>query len=188
MKLKKLILFVLAAVLLVTAGCSSVPGGAPQKPAPGPEVGLWHAEYTINKLDESSMSEEDLLILSLIAGNVIFDVYVEFYDNGDFKYTLDTKQMEESISGALNTIIGWFIDFNLKTFVNNLVQVAYQDMADAGKQYNIGTYTVHNGTIEATTQNGEKLYFRIFHDDLTELDSNGNDFLLFERSAPAPAN
>lgn len=177
-KLKKItgIIALVLAVAMLFTGCAAQGGG---KPAPGPEVGVWHAEIKLSDLS-GSMSDEDKMLMSMLAGNIMFEVDAEFTEDGSFTYIMNTDKLEEAISGSVSTILGFFMSFDVSMFVERLVEAAMKDAMASSKQEYYGTYTkADDGLITAT--DGENLYFKVSASTLLQVDQNGEKVLRFKK-------
>lgn len=86
-----LLVLVLVCNVLIT-GCDS----NRSKDEIGMEVGKWHGEVKLSDLSGNSMSEEDKSMLALLAGNIFFDIDVEFCKDGTFSYEVNTDKLEEA--------------------------------------------------------------------------------------------
>ena len=146
----------------------------------GPHVGSWHAKFKIGDLDLGSLSTSDNTILKMIGENVIFDINVDFSDDGTFLYKIDTDSLEKAVSGAANTVLGLFSDFDASALVNTLISLAATKLFNSDKSSYFGTYTVDGDRITAV--DGSSLYFTIGDNKLTQTDRDGNVIAEFSRS------
>ena len=158
------------------AGC----GGADSK-KPGPEVGKWRAEVKINDLS-SSMSDEDKAILAMLAGNIMFEVDVEFAENGTFSYFMNTDELEDSISNSFTTLIGFMLNFDVSLFVDRIVKTVLQDMFETSTYAFAGEYsTSESELITATDPSGFNIYFKVYGGSLVQLNDDGEKILTFTK-------
>lgn len=146
------------------------------------ELGEWKAEYKISDMDTSSMSEDDRMLLSLLAGNTAFEVKVEFCEDGTFTYEVNTDEVEKALSNSVSKIASFFIDFDLSLFTDRLISAAFQDVLGDEKTDYYGNYSAKNGIITATDEDGDVLFFKVTANRLTELDSKKNKVLEFKRN------
>ena len=171
------VIVILAAAVLLT-GCS-MPRIERIMPDPiGPEVGRWHAEYRLSDMDSGSMSEEDRLIMTMLAGDIMFEIDLEFKEDGTFTYTMNTDQMRDAVSQSLNTIIGFFIRIDVSLFTDRLLEAAFREVMNEYQEYCAGTYTADGDTLYADAD-GEELRFRCENGRIVQLDGDWRVFLTF---------
>ncbi|MBR3642037.1 MAG: hypothetical protein IKN57_00880 [Parasporobacterium sp.] len=175
--IRGLLLLIAAAVLF--AGC----GTQEKKKEPGPETGKWHAEIKISDA-AGSMSEEDRLLLSMLAGNIMFEAEAEFSEGGMFSYNMNTDKLKEAISESASTILGFFLSVDLSLFTDRLIESILQEELKSTQKNISGTYTKsENGMITANA--GETLYFKINGNILSQLDANGREIMSFTKISSA---
>lgn len=157
---------------------------------PGPEVGKWHAEYKISDIDESSMAEEDKMLLSMLAGNIMFEMDVEFCEDGIFTYTINTDEIKESISNSVSKIASLFIDIDLSLFTNRLIEAVFEDVLDSTQSEYVGEYTTSDNELIIAKDDGllkgseeAVLYFRMISRRIVQVDEEGNQAFVFKQSA-----
>lgn len=178
--MKKLSVVVFA--LFITIFCSFLTGCGETKPEKeiGPEVGAWHVEYKVSDIDDSQMATEDKLLLSMLAGNIMFEVDAEFCEDGTFTYTLNTDEVEEAVSNAVSSIASYFIDIDISIFTDRLVEAAFQDILSGEKTDYAGTYTkTDDGFITATDE--YNLYFKVTANKLIQVDEQGNEVIALKK-------
>ena len=146
----------------------------------GPQVGSWHADIKINDLDTGSLSSSDNMLLKLLGENIIFEINVDFSDDGTFVYKIDTDSLEKSISDAANAVLGSFSDFDASALVNTLVSMAATKLFNSEKSSYFGTYTIEDDRITAV--DGDTLYFTLDNNKLIQTDSDGDVIAEFSRS------
>lgn len=174
MKRIRIISFVLLAVLLATTltGCG-------EEKTIGPEVGKWHGELSISDLS-GSLSDEDRLLLNMIAGDVFYEIDVEFFEDGTFTYNMNTDKLKESVSDSVSTLISFFISIDVSLFTDRLVEAAIKDVLGGTKQFYSGKYTKsETGIITATDE--INILFELDSNLLTQIDSSGNAQLSFTK-------
>lgn len=60
---------------IVVSGCNT-PTESKENPA---EIGKWHADYNLSDMDSSNMADEDKALFSMLAGNTVMGIDVEFF-------------------------------------------------------------------------------------------------------------
>lgn len=179
----KLIIAVLLAGILLFCACNNANQAAnrsmPTPPPPGPEVGKWHGSCRLSDLDTGGMAQEDVALLSMISGNIMFEVDVEFCEDFTFSYVINREAMSQSISQALGWAISLFSGYDLSMFVDRLVEAA---LGSDFKTSDFGTYTTEDNKVVCRTESGETIYFRMIAGKLIQMDENGNDTLIFEKT------
>lgn len=178
MKSKRKLACILAVILIVTlfAGCSQADE---QQKEIGPEVGKWHTEIRISDVS-GSMSDEDRLLLSMLAGDIMFEIDAEFCEDGTFTYVMNTDQLQKAISDSVSTVLGYFISFDISLFTDRLVEATLRDEIQGSKHDYNGTYTTSESGL-ITAKDGAVLNFKIKGSALIELDSDGNEILTFTK-------
>ena len=178
MIIRKILIFtlVLLLALAVFSGCNQ---STEKQLKVGPEVGKWHAEIKISDVN-SSMSDEDRLLLSMIAGDIMFEIDAEFCEDGTFTYVMNTDQLQEAISNSVSTVLGFFMKYDITLFTDRLVEAALQDALKSSKKDYSGNYTKSESNLIIATD-GDNLYFRAGSNTLVQIDDNGNDVLKFTK-------
>ena len=172
-------------ILLVLTTClfsSCTNNKTEEKKETAYELGEWIAKYKISDMDTSSMSEEERMLLSLLAGNTAFEVNVEFCEDGTFTYEVSTDEVEEALSDSVSKIASFFINFDLSVFTDRLIDLAFEDTLSSEKTEYYGTYKSKDGIITATDDDGEILLFKVTANRLTEIDNNKKNILSFKRN------
>lgn len=186
-----IIMVLITLCVLFLPGCGDADTGVNQgvEKKPGPEVGRWHAEYKISDIDDNEMSEEDRLLLSMIAGNVMFEMNVEFCEDGTFTYTINTDEVKEEISASVSKITSLFIDIDLSMFTDRLVEAVFDDVLETGQSEYVGEYTVSDdGLITAKDEGLIKgsepavIYFKMISKRLVQVDEEGNQVFAFKQT------
>ena len=113
--MKRLNLVVAAMLFIVVSlsGCSINFGNneeTTQKKQPGPEVGKWYGYVNISDLN---LSAEDQTIISLLAGNVAYEMSVEFCEDNTYSYVMNMDKFREEIQKSASTVLGYFISFDI---------------------------------------------------------------------------
>ena len=145
----------------------------------GLEVGKWHAELKVSDLRDS-MSDDDRLVMSMLAGNIMLEVDAEFCEDGTFTYEMNTDKLEEAVSDTISTVFGFFFDFDISLFTDRLLETAMQNALQGSKQDYWGTYTKDENDL-ITAVDGESLYFKASSSRLVQLDAAGNEVLTFKK-------
>lgn len=182
---------------MVLSGCGEADTGtnqgsassATEKKTPGPEVGKWHAEYKISDIDENEMAEEDRMLLSMLAGNLMFEMDAEFCEDGTFTYTINTDEVKEAVSDSVSQIASYFIDIDLSMFTDRLIEAAFEDVIETTQSEYVGEYTTSDdGLITANDEGLLKgsepsvLYFKMISKRLVQVDAAGNQVFVFKKS------
>lgn len=146
----------------------------------GAEVGKWHTEYSISDIDDSQMSQEDKMLLSMLAGNVMFEIDAEFCADGTFTYKINTEALEKALSESVSAIVSFFSDIDLSVFAERLVEAAMQDAMKSSKSDYAGSYSKsEDGLIIAVDE--ENLYFTVDANRLIQVDEDGTEIINFEK-------
>lgn len=155
----------------------------------GPEVGKWYAEYKISDIDENQISEDDRLLLSMLAGNLMFEMEAEFCEDGTFTYTINADEVKEAVSNSVSQIASFFIDIDLSLFTDRLIEAAFEDVMNAKQSEYVGEYSVSDdGLITANDEGLLKgsepavIYFKMISKHLVQLDEEGNQVFVFKQS------
>ena len=171
---------VILIVLSLFAGCSTALNNeetTTAKPEPGPEVGKWYGEVNLNQLD---LSDEDRVIVSLLAGNVAYEMEAEFFEDNTYSYVMNMDKFKEGIQNSANTILGYFMKFNIDLFVDRIVELVLDSMG-ASERSSYGTYSVdENGLITAVGSDTQ--YFNFSSGTLHQLDEDGQVILTFSKT------
>jgi hypothetical protein len=167
------------AILLVCALLGGCAGFAQSKtvPAPGPEVGRWHAEIRISDLN---LSDEDRVIMTLLAGNVAYETDLVFYDDGTFSWEMNMEQFRSGVREAAGTLVSLLLGFDLDLFIDRIVVLALES-AGAGDQSDWGSYTVDGSGLIVAAGN-ETRYFSYAYGKLRQLNGAGDVILVFSRA------
>ncbi len=161
--------------MLVTA-CSN---GTETKETPA-EIGKWHAEYKLSDMDSSGMDDEDKALFSMLAGNTVMGIDVEFCEDGSFTYVINTDEIENAVSKSISTFTSWVFDYDISIFTDRIVEAALQDVMDGTKTDYIGDYTkTEEGIIKAVDE--DVLLFKIKANKLIQIDENNNQVLVFTK-------
>ena len=144
------------------------------------EIGNWHGEIKLSDLTDS-MAEEYQFLLTLIAGSVAFDVDVSFYEDGTFEYSMNTDDIKDSISSSVSTVAGWFIDQDISSFTNRVVDAVVEEFLLGSDTHCSGTYTVVGDIITANGDDHTVLQFELKDNYLYQLDENGESILRFSK-------
>ncbi len=159
------ILFVFI-LLFISSGCSKT----------GLEVGKWHGVVDLDSLD---LSDDDRLIITLLAGSVAYEIDAEFRDDNTYSYVMNMEQFRDGIKQSASTIIGVFLGFDLDVFVDRIFDLVFDEM-DMTEYSSYGTYSVDdNGIITAV--GSEALYFRVSSGVLEQLGDSGQVIMSFDR-------
>lgn len=155
----------------------------------GPEVGKWYTEYKISDIDENQISEDDRLLLSMLAGNLMFKMEVEFYDDGTFTYTINSDEVKEAVSDSVSKIASYFIDIDFSLFTDRLIEAAFDDVMNTTQSEYVGEYAVSDdGLITANDEGLLKgsepavIYFKMISKHLVQVDEDGNQLFVFKQS------
>ena len=180
--MKKLV-SVFAVMLVVVCsitGCSFSSGNkeeTTQKPQPEPEVGKWYGHVNISDLN---LSAEDRAIFSLLAGNIAYEMDVEFCEDNTYSYVMNMYKFREEIQKSASTILGYFINFNLDLFVDRIVDLVL-DSYGATERSSYGNYTVaEDGLITAVGSDTQ--YFKYTSGTLHQLNEDGQVILTFTKT------
>lgn len=174
------LILVLVMTLTLFTGCDALSGQGGQQAAAAPEVGVWHAEVRLSDLT-GSMSDEDRMLMAMLAGNIAFEVDVQFYGDGTFAYLVNTDQLQKALSDTVNTMFGFFFSYDISLFTDRLLEMAMKDAMQDVKQSYYGTYTKDANDIITAVDGGEYIYFRLAVGRLIQIDSAGNEVLVFTK-------
>lgn len=180
--MKRLTLVVAAMLFIVVSlsGCSINFGNneeTTQKKQPGPEVGKWYGYVNISDLN---LSAEDQTIISLLAGNVAYEMSVEFCEDNTYSYVMNMDKFREEIQKSASTVLGYFISFDIDLFVDRIVDLVL-DSYGATERSSYGSYTVdEDGLITAVGSDTQ--YFRFTSGTLHQLNEEGQIILTFSKS------
>ncbi len=200
MKRVKIISIIMALIILCSlalTGCGDANTGtneisgtsAIDAKTPGPEVGKWHSEYKISDIDENKMAEEDRMLLSMLAGNLMFEMDAEFCEDGTFTYIINTDEVKEAVSDTVSQIASYFIDIDLSMFTDRLIEAAFEDVMRNTQSEYVGEYLVSDdGLITANDEGLLKgsepsvIYFKMISKRLVQIDEEGNQVFVFKQS------
>lgn len=183
--LKKSFLTILLAIvyIFVFAACNSTNNNSDKKEEkPKPEVGTWKAEYKLSDIDESAMTEEDRTLISLLAGNTVFEINAEFCDDGTFTYEINTDKISEALSNSVSKIASFFIDIDVSMFTDRLIEYAFQDLLKSSKTEYFGKYTKSDDGL-ITAVDGDNIYFKVTSSRLIQIDEQGNKVITFKKAS-----
>ncbi len=148
-----------------------------QKLQPGPEVGKWYGHVNISDLN---LSAEDRAIVSLLAGNIAYEMNVEFCEDNTYSYVMNMDKFREEIQKSASTILGFFISFNLDLFIDRIVDLVL-DSYGATERSSYGSYTVdEDGLI--TASGSDTQYFKYTSGTLHQLNEEGQIILTFTKA------
>ena len=171
---------ILSALILVCAltfaGCNQV--GLFQKEI-GPEVGKWHAEIPLSDVSDP-MSEEDEALMSMLIGNVAFEIDAEFGEDNTFTYVMNMDKLREALSDSVSAFAGILVEFDVSSFTDRLVESIVQDALDSNKHEYAGTYTRSESNF-ITATDGDTLYFQVNDTSLVQIDEDGNTIAKFSK-------
>lgn len=174
-KTKRLIsLIAIVLVLSILSGCSILP----DKKQPGPEVGKWYGEVNISNLN---LTDEDRVIVSLIAGDIAYEMDAEFCEDYTYSYVMNMDKFRAEIQKSATTIVGYLFSFNIDLFVDRIVDLVLDSMG-ATERSSYGTYSIdENGLITAVGSDTQ--YFKFISGTLHQLNENGEVILTFTKEA-----
>lgn len=156
--------------------------GASQEAKETPaELGKWHANYKLSDMDSSSMNDEDKALFSMLAGNTVMEIDVEFCEDGSFTYDINTDKIEKAVSKSVSTFTSWIFDYDISVFTDRLVEAALQDVLSGSKNNYLGDYTKSKDGI-ITAIDGDKLLFKIKANRLIQIDDNGDEVITFTKA------
>ena len=184
--MKRRLALILATILvssIVFTACGSSEAKKEEENIPT-EVGKWHGEFSVNDINENSMASEDRAILAALAGDVVFEIDLEFCKDGTFSYILNTDKLEQEFSKTISTLSSLFFDIDVSLFTDRIVKVAVKDVMKTSKSEYLGEYEkVENGSITAI--DGEKLFFKVIANQVIQVDEKGNKILSFKKMETA---
>ncbi|MCD8028137.1 MAG: hypothetical protein LUF02_05660 [Erysipelotrichaceae bacterium] len=79
-------------------------------------------------MDSSGMADEDKALFSMLAGNTVMGIDVEFFEDGAFTYDIDTEEVEKAFSESISTFTSWIFDYDISIFTESLAQPAMTTM------------------------------------------------------------
>lgn len=180
--MRKSICFLFVIILLFLCVCVTACGNSEkakeEKPA---EIGKWHADYKLSDMDSSSMADEDKALFSMLAGNTVMGIDVEFCEDGSFTYDINTEEIENAVSKSISTFTSWFLDYDISIFTDRLVEAALQDVMSGSKNNYLGDYSKSEDGI-ITAVDGDKLLFKIKANRLIQIDDNGDEVITFTKA------
>ena len=158
--------------------CSNSESGKDEMPA---EIGKWHADYKLSDMDSSGMADEDKALFSMLAGNTVMGIDVEFCEDSSFTYDINTDEIESAVSKSISTFTSWFFDYDISVFTDRLVEAALQDVLSGSKNNYLGDYSKsEDGIITAVDE--DKLLFKIKANRLIQIDDNGDEVISFTKA------
>lgn len=173
MKLKKLTALLLVAFMVCSlfSGCS---GG-------NTEVGRWHAVCEITDIDEDLMSSEELMMLSMLAGTVLFEVDLEFKANGEFTYDINTDALEEALTDTYSSLLGFMMDEDVSDIASDFIEGAFEMYPNDFPMNYEGVYEMdEDGFITIPDQ--PQFIFAFEDGEIYQLDDEGDIFLAYYRN------
>lgn len=179
---RKLVLILTMIILssIIFAACGSNETKKEEETIPV-EVGKWHAEFSVSDIDENSMAVEDRAILAALAGDVVFEIDLEFCKDGTFSYILNTDKLEQEFSKTISTISSLFFDIDISLFTERIVKVAVKDVMKTTKSEYLGKYEKSEKGI-ITAMDEEKLLFKVIANQVIQVDENGEKILGFKKT------
>lgn len=177
-KITCLISIILSLVLCMCVTACGSGGEVKEIPA---EIGKWHADYKLSDMDSSGMAEEDKALFSMLAGNTVMGIDVEFCEDGSFTYDINTDEIEDAVSKSVSTFTSWFFDYDISIFTDRLVEAALQDVMNGSKNNYLGDYSKSDDGI-ITAIDGDKLLFKIKANRLIQIDDNGDEVITFTKA------
>lgn len=144
-----------------------------------PEVGKWHADITVSSLSADSEDYEEGLLLSMLTGDLLFEVDAEFCNDGTFTYVINTQPLLDGLSDSVGSILGMLGGGDMSLFVERLFAYACGNALSGTKFDYAGTYTVEDDLVTAYDE--ESLYFTVDGDTLIQYDADGYEILRLER-------
>ena len=148
-----------------------------------PEAGSWHAEVKLSSIKSIPFWQRALL--SIVAGNVAFEVDLELTDHGTFSYETNTDALKEKIADSAGTVAGFFVkNIDLSEIIDRCVEaVLPENILGSADRECYGVFIKgEDGMLTAVNTKGETLYFKLFGKKLVQLDKDGETVLTFERS------
>lgn len=179
--MKKTTSIILILLSLILCMCATACGSSEEVKEVPAEIGKWHADYKLSDMDSSGMAEEDKALFSMLAGNTVMGIDVEFCDDGSFTYDINTDEIESAMSKSISTFTSWFFDYDISLFTDRLVEAALQDVMSSSKNNYLGDYSKSDDGI-ITAIDGDKLLFKIKANRLIQIDDNGNEVITFTKA------
>lgn len=159
--------------------CACSNSGGTKKEIPA-EIGIWHADYKLSDMDSSGMTDEDKALFSMLAGNTVMSIDVEFCEDGSFAYDINTDEIEKAVSKSVSTFTSFFFKYDISVFTDRLVEAALQDVLNGSKNNYIGDYSKsEDGIITAIDE--DVLLFKIKANRLIQIDKNGDEIISFSK-------
>lgn len=176
-KIKTVLIFLLVFIIgIFTTACGN---SKKEKEIPA-EVGKWHTDLKLSDINSNEMAEEDMALFSLLAGNTVMGIDVEFFEDGSFTYDINTDEIESAFSTSISTFTSWIFDYDISVFIDRLVESAFQDVMGGSKNNYLGDYTKsEDGIITAIDE--DKMLFKVKANRLIQIDEDGNEILTFKR-------
>lgn len=180
--MKKLISVITVFLITVMSlsGCSfsaSDKSESTQKPQPGPEVGKWYGSVNISDMN---LSDEDRVFVSLLAGNVAYEMDVEFFEDNTYSYIMNMDKFREEIQKSASTVVGFLFSFNIDLFIDRIVDLLL-DSYGATTRSSYGSYTIDESGL-ITAVGSDTQYFRFSSGTLHQLNEDGQVILTFSKA------
>ena len=157
-KICSVVVFLLS--LFIICFLFSACGGSETVKETPAEIGKWHADYKLSDMDSSEMEEEDKALFSMLAGNTVMGIDVEFCEDSSFTYEINTEEIEKAVSKSISTFTSWIFDFDISLFTDRLVEAALQDVMSGSKNKYLGDYTKSSDGI-ITAIDEEKCFLKL---------------------------
>lgn len=181
MHMKKTTCIFFLVLSIVICMCTTACGNSEEVKEKPAEIGKWHADYKLSDMDSSGMADEDKALFSMLAGNTVMGIDVEFCEDGSFTYDINTDEIEKAVSKSVSTFTSWFFDYDVSIFTDRLVEAALQDVMSSSKNNYLGDYTKSDDGI-ITAVDGDKLIFKIKANRLIQIDDNGDEVITFTKA------
>lgn len=179
--MKKTTCVIFLVLSLVLCMCTTACGNSEEVKEKPAEIGKWHADYKLSDMDSSGMADEDKALFSMLAGNTVMGIDVEFCEDGSFTYDINTDEIEKAVSKSVSTFTSWIFDYDISIFTDRLVEAALQDVMSSSKNNYLGDYTKSDDGI-ITAVDGDKLLFKIKANRLIQIDDNGDEVITFTKA------
>lgn len=172
----KRVVLVIATLILVlaTSGCAFSQNSTKEL---HPEIGKWYGSVDISELN---LSDEDRIIVSLLAGKTAYEMHVEFCEDNTYSYVMDMDKFREEVRNSASTIVGYLFSFNVDLFVDRIVELLL-DSYGATERSSYGSYSIdEHGLITAVGSDTQ--YFRFTSGTLHQLNEDGQVILTFSKA------